>query len=683
MTGRSSPGLSGGSEWALPAMALLIWALAAKISLATALGVGFTAAVALLGGIPVAKLLLQDDADRLAVAIVGAAIGLVLLRLFVVLTSLVLGTGVPAIVFASALVGVVGVFGYRRRRGAAPVAHDESTRLLLLISALFLFLALPYWGFERPTPQGHALIPYFDNDFLNHVAITAEVARHVPPENPYFSGERLHYYWLYHLWPAASERLAGGTAVEATMLTTVLTAALFVALTWLLLRAYVEDLAARTLAVAMALFAYSYIGWLALARELAPDLATRLLPGYFTRDYSLLSHSWFRDALYEPHALAALTGIVLGAYLLFDVPEPRTRFARSAMAGLALGVAVGSDAFVAGTGLLWLGSLAVLRWIRGAISFAAIFPAGVVIGALGVGLCALGMFPFGEPIVHFGPHPAVKVAPALLLVDLGPVLLMGLIGAGLVMASRRRGADQVFLLALTLVVGFALVTYRNENLLVRKSIKLLQLPLVVLSAIAFAEMLRSRAWWRPAVWFVVGMGTVTLASDIAQHLRVGPDTTFLSDAKLGALRWVRLNTDRDAVFQDVAEVRPNRSYFDTYATLLAALGERRTSFGNYHLPWEFRIPSKERDERIRTWERLFAAGDYPAFREVLVQEKPTYLWVDDQEPGPRAAIRSALARGMLKEVYREGPVAILAVALPAHAAADEAEATLPPTGSDR
>ncbi len=39
------------------------------------------------------------------------------------------------------------------------------------------------------------------------------------PENPYFAGQTLHYYWFYHLWPAAIIDLSGVTARSAVALT--------------------------------------------------------------------------------------------------------------------------------------------------------------------------------------------------------------------------------------------------------------------------------------------------------------------------------------------------------------------------------------------------------------------------------------------------------------------------------
>ena len=41
-----------------------------------------------------------------------------------------------------------------------------------------------------------------------HLAVVAELGKgQFPPQNPYFAGVELHYYWLYFLYPALGHKL--------------------------------------------------------------------------------------------------------------------------------------------------------------------------------------------------------------------------------------------------------------------------------------------------------------------------------------------------------------------------------------------------------------------------------------------------------------------------------------------
>ena len=85
------------------------------------------------------------------------------------------------------------------RRDVAAVALT-----LLVVPAV---VARPYARVGIDLPEGRAYRAYFTADFVWELAVVAEVAKgDVPPRNPYYIGDALHYYWLMHLVPAVEHR---------------------------------------------------------------------------------------------------------------------------------------------------------------------------------------------------------------------------------------------------------------------------------------------------------------------------------------------------------------------------------------------------------------------------------------------------------------------------------------------
>jgi hypothetical protein len=75
-----------------------------------------------------------------------------------------------------------------------------------------LVVGIPYAHVGEELPEGRAYRAYFTADFVWEVAVVAELAKgDMPPRNPYYLNDDLHYYWLMHLLPAVQHRAFGGT----------------------------------------------------------------------------------------------------------------------------------------------------------------------------------------------------------------------------------------------------------------------------------------------------------------------------------------------------------------------------------------------------------------------------------------------------------------------------------------
>ena len=443
-------------------------------------------AILSIAGVVFLRQLVPTIESRLCIVTFGPVLGLVFGRFCLVLTGLTFGPSFVSAAVAHGLLACMSLlltaFRPRRLPSWSPEDRRELDWILSMSSAVLLAMAFSYWGVGRLTAKGYAYVPHFGWDFFNHVACSAELSRQIPPQNPYFAGQPLHYYWSYHLWPAAIINLAGVTAREALELTLPPTALLFVGALTGLVYSYEPKLRPRYLAIGLGLFAYSYLGALYVARNLASHLF-RSLSNYVNIDYSFMSHSWFRDFLYEPHAATALS---LLAFLIYLTNRVAGGPGVSVLSGLVLGTIAITDILVGMIAFAWFGTWSLWPFLkrsesRSHIVLAALVSLAVILSAFG-----LHVFPARSGALRLGLHPAAKYGPIYLLIELGPLSIFGAVG---LYGCRRRGLDasmrsMLLLLVLALLLAFTLIIDIEPNHVIRKSIKVVELALVVFATVA-------------------------------------------------------------------------------------------------------------------------------------------------------------------------------------------------------
>ena len=612
-------------------------------------------------GVALLNRLWQGHHSRLEVYVFGSILGLAVSRLC--LTALGLIGMFHPVGILSCLAGLVVVAWALRPRGVGqePAASDETdasnVRLICVLAAgVFLAVAVAFAGVGRSRPDGFAFVPYFDRDYLNHVALTAELARSIPPQNPYFAGELLHSYWLYHIYPAAIVALTGVPATEAIDVALIPTVGLFVAAVFLWARPLSRAGGSAFAAVAVALFAYSYVGVLLVIKLLMPDLA-RHIPLVSHADYSFLSHSWFRDFLYEPHAVTCLSLLLL--VLTSTRSGAALRDLRTAtLTGFILGVMLVTDAFIGLTGLLWFATAHLATFLRDpAVRRRLLAAAAGTVVVLGTAVAG-GIFPGGSRSLKLALHPVAKLAPAYLLVELGPLFILGAVG---VVLYRRQALSHLrpalLLLCIALALAFLLKVPAEPNIALRKAIKVAQVPLIAFAAITMAALTYPprRALTSGAVGLVVLSGVITLATDLAQYLDLvknrRPPTTYVTRDEMEMLRWVRDVTPRTAVLQ---VLNPERIFGEGTELLVPGLGQRRTFYGNDEMPAMFQVPSALLEDRKRKLAELFGAVAPEDLLSALAECPPLYLYVDERKAAPARALRALEEKGLAKTVHRSG-----------------------------
>lgn len=90
--------------------------------------------------------------------------------------------------------------------------------LFALFAGILLFFTLPpLCRIGEVLPKGIVFRSYFYGDMLKHMGVTGALGTgEWPPPNPFLSGHRLHYYWLFYLFPRTALDLlkTGGSPIR-------------------------------------------------------------------------------------------------------------------------------------------------------------------------------------------------------------------------------------------------------------------------------------------------------------------------------------------------------------------------------------------------------------------------------------------------------------------------------------
>jgi hypothetical protein len=653
--------------------ALLIFGISARVSVQGAATTLASFAILSLGGVVFLRHLVPTIESRLCILAFGPLVGLVFGRFTLLLTGLAFGPSAISAAAAHGLVAGAAILLAAMKPRSLPAWGLEDRReldwILGVSAAVLVAMAISYWRVGAETEKGYAFAPYFSLDFFNHIGVTAEVAREVPPQSPYFAGEHLHYYWFFHLWPAAIMNLAGVSAREGFVLSLPGTALVFVGALAALISSYEPKLRPRYLAVGLGVLAFSYIGLLFVAKQVASHWFASV-SRYANVDYSFLSHSWFRDFLYEPHAATAVS---LLAFVIYLNNRPATRVS-SVVAGLILGSVAVTDVVVGMSSLAWFGAKSIWPFLRDSRERGLILLSGLACLAVVAGGFALDVFPRGSGVMQLSLHPAAKYGPIYLLLDLGPLFLFGAVGLYLCL---RRGLDAslrsiALLLTVALGLAFLLNVEIEPNHMIRKSIKVVELALVVFAALACSRYvdLPHRHWLRIGGGIAILAGFVTLCTDLIQYVDLDlerrPGTLYMSSDKKAVLDWLRTHTQKDAIVQLLDEVRPGQELLSTgyvvnaeFDNSIPGLAERRTLHGNLKWNRVTHVGDKPLEERRAILERVFLAADGTTLKKCLDSLPRCYLVLDCSAPGPVKAVQELVVSGYLEEVFQAGKFRVL------------------------
>lgn len=542
--------------------------------------------------------------------------------------------------------------------------HDEIWKrqdyiaLLAFLVLTFLLTAIPFSNVGKETDHGIAFTYLMDNDFLQHSAIAAEIAKGVPPQNIYFSGEPFQYHWLSHVFPAfvylASQRDMETRNILIWALRCY--AVLFVCMLFSMTRSFFENRKAQILVVFLAICAYSYNAIYVAFKPLVEHLAG--ISGLFWLGnfayFSNVSNGYFRDFLVEPHTLLALSATLAMISMLHRSSYlPNSRLT-SILLGILLGTMLGLEGFVGMTMILWFcilylyvslkhsehsRRLSILeklshKWQGFVISMSV---ASIII----LSLFLLKIFTVRTGVLIFKPYVMIiALAPIYLLLSYGPSFVLTLGGVRLYLKKHIK-SDLMPILLLGLIsvaLMFFVRHFAEPNHVLRKSGKILQIPLLIFSGVYInhylGRMRNPRAFYLILSGMLV-LGMLTLGVDIYSFSNIynASNTTYVSMNDYRATRWIRDNTPLAAVVQSKpnyqSALTPGVPSFEY--SLISMFAERRMAVGDSLHAFIYQIGKERQLQRQRDVNDMFTTSDADKAMSIAEKYNIDYIYAGDTE----------------------------------------------------
>lgn len=570
-----------------------------------------------------------------------------------------------------------------RWRFQAPDAAD-GRYLLLALLVVPLIVARPFSLVGVETPDGHVYRAYFTADYVWRRAVVAELAKGAfLPQNPFYVGDALHYYWMPHLLTAVEYRAWGDRiSLDALLLTrSLLVDAAFVAALYGVARLIVPKPWAVLGGVLCAFLASSYEGtallwehWrigapLDLVRLFNVDAVTRWLYNGMPID------GLHRVLLYQPHhALGYILGLtgVLAVARRTRERDPAVFFVAGGL--LALCTLVSSFAGLMFTAIAAAYEFADTLRRRGwtAACFNAPYAAlPLVIGAAIVTALEYVDRPGNTnlSIVRLGLNEvAARRFWLSTFVSMGPMLLLGAAGAAV---AVRRGLRDAWTMAAIFLVGlwfFFFVDIRDhQDVYVGWRFGHLAfmalLPMAGLALLGVGGLTgRRRAVAAGAAAVVILPALPMVAIDLynTQDITLrdmGPGfrwVQILSPDEWEGLQWIRTHTPAEAVVQVDAAARGT----DMWA-YIPAFAERRLGVG---LPISM-VPLLKYEEGSKAVQWMFDVAEAETTYAIAARVGIDYLVVGDPERRAHPGVEARFARApdLLPQVFHNGALSIYEV----------------------
>ncbi len=582
---------------------------------------------------------------------------------------------------ASARLVLLAVLGalvadlYRRPRRADDddegLERDGPTSVgapaLLLAVAITAVIAAPIVESNRVRASIHGML---------HASILySAVDRGVPPENPFFAGRPVRYYWAYHVASAAAGEIG---AVEPT---TVFCASNLLTLTaFLLLLAHLANDAFRSRAAAALAVPLGFLGLNPFGafffRGRHPEVSLEEVAGgadpiHYIKELTIggderisATFTKFMNVSSFPVSFTLL----LASWLLLARLVRRPELPLAGLAGLAIAGSIALSPITGATAGLALGAAALVLLLPsgwGGVRRGALLAAGALIAGL---LLALPFVLVGSGAPDLPREQLLAVKPELaklsrVLWNLGPILLLAVPAA--IAAARRkdRGTTLLSISLLPLLVTAIVLSFpvASEYKLVRMAAPLLGVFAAGSLALLFA---RFSSVIAGAIAVVVTLLFVPTNALIWNAYRAhanatlpyhGDGTRVVVDFDAHPIaemyEWIRTNTPADAVIIDNPRMKDRHFAGPLHGDEIAVLAHRPvlTDVPYYMTDYEpgflhrFRIV-----DSIFGGERL-QPEDYELLHSL---RRPIYLLLRSYDRGVARAIMSIPQDGRWERVHQ-------------------------------
>ncbi len=582
--------------------------------------------------------------------------------------------GIRPLVFATyfATTLIVCVLWSRRsgQEFSNPIPHleswDRSDVLLIALWLLVTFAAVApaFLNVGAQTPQGYAYRAYFNGDAFRNIATAGTLMRSgIPPENPYFAGYTLHYYWFFHILPAYWMTLFPSFRPDFLLVQFSLTTALaFVAALFATVR-YLSK-SRRTVLFILPLFLAggSYEGLYILKHLHEKNLpwtafTTLNVDGILRWTLSVPQvDTLFRPLLYAPQHLLAISTILIALVLRTSKNGALPRIGSLLLLFLSVGFSVIVAAVgVLGVCLIFLGELLQGKWKQ-------IWPeliAGLLSGPLLLILYIMVFHmvnPSGEALIFGLDWNLIQNLP-LFSLQWGALLIFGLLGLLFAKPKDLRFAT----LATYLILSATLVLFLRINVLGLTEVGLkagyiVNVALLLLATLfadrIFGSTIRVQKWFVVVAALLIFPASITLMMDAynCQDIKNVKFTTFITAEKMEMMQWIRNNLEPEATVQDYRIRAPG--FLGSHISEIPPFANRPMYLGDTILSEIFQIPPEDLRRRREIAAQLLELNNPKQIFNIAQKEGISYFLVWDKDG---AAFQQDEARLYFKRisVFRE------------------------------
>lgn len=548
---------------------------------------------------------------------------------------------------------VLTFLGMRRLLAATPAEstpwkRGELLTLFAVVLGVAIFMRGPFLGYGARHGESIGFSSLMITDVFHHIATAAEVAKGIPPENPYYAGEKLHYYWLPHVLPGSFHALTGKiySLPHIVQMTCFLYALSLLTLLASALRLALGEIRAWAPPFIAGVFAYSFI-WVmpvlpSLCRILSSFIPALRCEELFVEQgetYSGLSHGMLRDFVIEPHGDFALC-LILALFVLRRLRNNRERgFGGAFFEGLVLGLCFGSDSFLGIAACLWWGALTTFD-----IASSRFCPKRMVLNGLALLGGFLAIVPFYFAVEMFirqagtiavVPYTRmILLFPLVFVLEYGPLWIFAVLGGPALFRRENRAKHLDSLLLIAIVVPMMLLLRQGfvHNLVFRKLLRILKLPILVSMGLYTDRVLKDPARRRRSVLALTVLIMLALPSIVTDFRGLsesdGGGRSVLADLRdVRAYAWLREHTPEDAVIQG----RPDYGDKSNFSPAVV-FGERRSAAGDYIHTRNYQIGDGEAENRsVLLREKVFGGENTDEARTIIHDLGITHVYVGEVE----------------------------------------------------
>ena len=589
----------------------------------------------LLTALPISRLLFRSNVEAIVMTFpIGFVLHTVMLAFCAKFFGINRGTLLIYLIATAAVSAIYISYQRKTKVESTSLQSDwQSADTLLLFAWLILTVALvsiPFFKAGIETSNGFAYRAYFNADFFRNMAVAGSISHTgLPPDNPYFGGHILRYYWFFHLIISFWKTIFPSYRPDFLLVQFSLAAcSMFSAALFVTLRRIVQS--RKALITLFFLFALggSYKGIYLLS-----ILGSKAWMKFTAWNVEgILRWSWNVpqiDTLYRAMLFAPQHLIALCVFFIFILTRSiETKLGRLVVFILIFST-LGFSAFIGGLLILSCGLVVLFDGVRDLHrKWWEILLYGILgLGFLFVYLKVFQMFELfpqqgesSQKLVIGANYFILKHLPAYLILNWGAILLAAI--AGIFVGAQQRSQKVLLLYFLGICLFFILfikLDLPGSSDISLKVGYLTHIVLLLLSANFIDHIYGSNITKQKIL--IVGLFVLILPGFISwlmdaynsQDIKNAQFTTYVSKSDARLFDWMRVKLPANAIVQNYPK---SGGYVEEYVTEIPPFAERSVYIGDKNFARIFQIDKNSVDHRFDIFEQMFEENSGPkiAFR---------------------------------------------------------------------